>query len=83
MATSDPLESSDGSLQGFTKDGLAEFDTQFHKLVDDGKLANMVTLIARYGEIVHATPTVCTTSQQLSPSPSPSRPPASIASHPC
>ncbi|CZR63189.1 uncharacterized protein PAC_13085 [Phialocephala subalpina] len=53
MSTSDPLESSDGSLQGFTKDGLAEFDTQFHKLVDEGKLANVVTLIARHGEIVH------------------------------
>ena len=53
MSTSDPLESSDGSLQGFTKDGLAEFDTQLHKLVDDGKLANIVTLIARHGEVVH------------------------------
>jgi CubicO group peptidase (beta-lactamase class C family) len=53
MSTSDPLESSDGSLQGFTKHGLAEFVTQFHKLVDDGKMANVVTLIARHGEIVH------------------------------
>lgn len=53
MSTSDLLESSDGLLQGFTNDGLSEFDTQFHKLVDDGKLANVVTLIARHGEIVH------------------------------
>ena len=53
MSTSDPLESNDSSVQGFTKDGLAEFDTQFHKMVDDGKLANIVTLIARHGKIVH------------------------------
>ncbi|KAH8661670.1 beta-lactamase/transpeptidase-like protein [Tricladium varicosporioides] len=53
MSTSGPLESSDSSLQGFTKDGLAELNSQFHKLVDDGKLANIVTLIARHGEIVH------------------------------
>src|ERR1700709_1563818 len=53
MSTSDSLESSDNLLQGFTKDGLSEFDSQFHKLVDDGKLANVVTLIARHGEIVH------------------------------
>lgn len=53
MSTSDPLESSDGSVQGFSRGGLAEFDNQFHKLVDDGKLANVVTLIARHGEVVH------------------------------
>lgn len=53
MSTGDPVESSKESLQSFTKDGLAEFDTQFHKLVDEGKLANVVTLIARRGEIVH------------------------------
>jgi hypothetical protein len=26
--------------QGFSKEGLVEFNVQFHKLVDDGKLAN-------------------------------------------
>ena len=41
------------TIQGFTKDGLAEFNAQFHALVDDGKLANVVTLIARHGEIVN------------------------------
>jgi CubicO group peptidase (beta-lactamase class C family) len=41
------------TIQGFTKDGLAEFNAQFHALVDDGKQANVVTLIARHGEIVN------------------------------
>jgi CubicO group peptidase (beta-lactamase class C family) len=41
------------TIQGFTKIGLAEYNTKFHALVDDGKLANVVTLIARHGEIVN------------------------------
>jgi CubicO group peptidase (beta-lactamase class C family) len=41
------------TIQGFTKDGLAEFNAKFHALVDDGKLANVVTLIPRHGEIVN------------------------------
>jgi CubicO group peptidase (beta-lactamase class C family) len=41
------------TIQGFTKVGLAEFNAQFHALVDDGKQANVVTLIARHGEIVN------------------------------
>jgi CubicO group peptidase (beta-lactamase class C family) len=41
------------TLQGFTKDGLAAFNQQFHALVDQRKLANVVTLIARRGEIVN------------------------------
>jgi len=53
MSAADPDANSTETLQGFTKEGLAELDTQFHKLVDDGKLANVVTLIARNGEIVH------------------------------
>jgi len=40
-------------IQGFTAEGLAEFNTKFHSLVDDGKLASVVTLIARHGEIVN------------------------------
>ena len=39
--------------QGFTEEGLAEFNAKFHALVDDGKLANVITLIARHGEIVN------------------------------
>jgi CubicO group peptidase (beta-lactamase class C family) len=40
-------------IQGFTKEGLAEFNAQLHALVDDGKQANIVTLIAHHGEIVN------------------------------
>src|SRR5580693_3681378 len=41
------------TLQGFTKAGLAAFNAGFHQLVDDKKLANVVTLVARRGEIVN------------------------------
>jgi CubicO group peptidase (beta-lactamase class C family) len=40
-------------LQGFSEDGLAAFNAEFHRLVDEKKLANVVTLIARHGEIVN------------------------------
>ena len=40
-------------LQGFTAEGLAAFNAAFHKLVDEKKLANVVTLVARHGEIVN------------------------------
>jgi CubicO group peptidase (beta-lactamase class C family) len=53
MSANDPDANSAETIQGFSKEGLAELDVQFHKLVDDGKLANVVTLIARHGEIVH------------------------------
>jgi CubicO group peptidase (beta-lactamase class C family) len=41
------------TTQGFSQEGLTEFNAQFHKLVENGKLANVVTLIARHGEIVN------------------------------
>ena len=41
------------NLQGFTAEGLAAFNAGFHRLVDDRKLANVVTLVARHGEIVN------------------------------
>ncbi len=44
---------SEATVEGFTKDGLAAFNQQFHALVDERKLANVVTLIARRGEIVN------------------------------
>jgi len=44
---------SDATVQGFTAEGLAAFNRQFHALVDEKKLANVVTLIARHGEIVN------------------------------
>jgi len=43
----------DAAIQGFTREGLAAFNRQFHALVDARKLANVVTLIARHGEIVN------------------------------
>jgi len=43
----------DATVQGFTAEGLAAFNRQFHALVDEKKLANVVTLIARCGEIVN------------------------------
>jgi CubicO group peptidase (beta-lactamase class C family) len=41
------------NLQGFTAEGLAAFNAEFHRLVDDSKLASVVTLIARHGEVVN------------------------------
>jgi CubicO group peptidase (beta-lactamase class C family) len=41
------------SLQGFTQAGLTAFNAQFHQLVDQRKLANVVTLISRHGQIVN------------------------------
>src|ERR1700761_5051123 len=43
----------DDTVQGFSKDGLAAFNAQFHKMVDERKLANIVTLISRQGKIVN------------------------------
>jgi CubicO group peptidase (beta-lactamase class C family) len=40
-------------IEGFSKEGLAAFNSQFHKMVDDRKLANCVTLVARHGKIVN------------------------------
>lgn len=53
MTTSTSLTSPIETKQGFTIEGLAEFKAQLRALVDNGKLANIVTLIARHGEIVH------------------------------
>jgi CubicO group peptidase (beta-lactamase class C family) len=41
------------TIQGFTSEGLAEFNRQFHALVDEQKLAGVATLVARHGEIVN------------------------------
>jgi CubicO group peptidase (beta-lactamase class C family) len=40
-------------LQGFTQTGLATFNAHFHQLVDQHKLANVVTLVSRHGQIVN------------------------------
>ncbi|KAF2674330.1 beta-lactamase/transpeptidase-like protein [Microthyrium microscopicum] len=41
------------SNQGFSSQGLDTFKTEFRKLVDDGKLPSVVTLISRNGHIVN------------------------------
>jgi CubicO group peptidase (beta-lactamase class C family) len=41
------------TFQGFSKAGIAAFNTQFHQMVDQRKLANFVTLTARHGKIVN------------------------------
>jgi CubicO group peptidase (beta-lactamase class C family) len=41
------------NLQGFSGEGLAAFNAQFHQLVDERKLANVVTLVSRRGEVVN------------------------------
>lgn len=53
MSSNGSIAQSTDTIQGFAKEGLAEFNTQFHALVNDGKLANVVTLISRHGEIVN------------------------------
>lgn len=53
MAANSSTTKATDTIQGFTKEGLAEFNAQMHAHVDGGKLANIVTLIARHGEIVN------------------------------
>jgi len=40
------------TIQGFTKEGLLVLNAAMHKWVDDKKGANVVTLLARHGQIV-------------------------------
>jgi CubicO group peptidase (beta-lactamase class C family) len=39
--------------QIFTNEDIADLNAKFHELVDDGKLANVVTLVAHRGKIVN------------------------------
>jgi len=43
----------EAAVQGFSPAGLAAFNDYFRGLVDDRKLAQVVTLIARHGEVVN------------------------------
>ena len=43
----------DPASVGVSKDGLATLDKTFHGLVDEGRLAGVVTLLARHGKVVH------------------------------
>ena len=38
---------------GMSAERLQRLDTHFHKLVDEGKIAGVVTWIARRGQVVH------------------------------
>ena len=46
IATAEP------TVQGFTREGLAELNARMHALVDEKRLANVVTLVARHGKVV-------------------------------
>ena len=48
-----PAARHDAAASGFSAAGLAELNAQMHALVDDRKLACVVTLVARHGEIVN------------------------------
>ena len=42
-----------GIREGMSTERLKRIDTHFHKLVDDGKIAGVVTWVARHGQVVH------------------------------
>jgi CubicO group peptidase (beta-lactamase class C family) len=42
----------ESNVHGITKAGISAFQSHFQSLVTDGKLANVVTLVARHGEVV-------------------------------
>jgi CubicO group peptidase (beta-lactamase class C family) len=48
-----PRAPSEAALQGFSATGLAALNSQMHALVDDRRLAGVVTLVARHGRIVN------------------------------
>jgi CubicO group peptidase (beta-lactamase class C family) len=47
MPTEDPTS------HGFGADSFTNFNSKFHKLVDDGQLSNVVTLVSRHGKVVN------------------------------
>src|SRR5690606_34279299 len=42
-----------GDVAGMSKERLKHLDSHFHRLVDEGKIAGVVTWIARHGQVVH------------------------------
>jgi CubicO group peptidase (beta-lactamase class C family) len=42
-----------GTIAGMSGERLKRLDDHFHRQVDDGKIAGVVTWIARHGEVVH------------------------------
>jgi CubicO group peptidase (beta-lactamase class C family) len=52
VATASAQQVDNSTLQGFSKDALLKMNAAMHKWVDDKKGANVVTLVARRGQIV-------------------------------
>src|SRR6478735_4738456 len=48
-----PPAASAGTVAGMSTERLKRLDDHFHKLVDEGKIAGVVTWIARRGQVVH------------------------------
>jgi CubicO group peptidase (beta-lactamase class C family) len=53
MSAISSVPESNGTIEGFTREGLAQLNAHSQALVNDGKIANVVTLIARHGELVN------------------------------
>ncbi|KAF2670641.1 beta-lactamase/transpeptidase-like protein [Microthyrium microscopicum] len=53
MATPQSATTIEEKVEGFTKQSIAEHNSAFHALVDEGKLANVVTLTARNGKVIN------------------------------
>jgi CubicO group peptidase (beta-lactamase class C family) len=48
-----PEKPAASTAAGMSADRLGRLDKHFHQLVDDGKIAGVVTWIARHGQVVH------------------------------
>jgi CubicO group peptidase (beta-lactamase class C family) len=52
-ACQDKAGAAAGTAAGMSAERLARLDAHFHRLVDEGKVAGVVTWIARHGQVVH------------------------------
>ena len=48
-----PAQTTVGVTAGMSAERLRRLDDHFHRLVDDGRIAGVVTWIARHGQVVH------------------------------
>jgi len=53
QAKTDSAVKTTGPQAGMSSDRLKRIDDHFHKLVDEGKIAGVVTWVARRGQVVH------------------------------
>ena len=51
--TPPPPAAAAGTVAGMSTERLKRLDEHFHRMVDEGKIAGVVTWIARHGEVVH------------------------------